>query len=59
MRSVNIIHPGALAEAEQGRGTRTLFRHALEMTVAMIVGMVVLWCDVPRDPRRGVRDRLR
>jgi flagellar biosynthetic protein FliP len=42
MRSVNIIHPGAVAEAEQGRGTRTFFRHALEMTVAMIVGMVVL-----------------
>ena len=42
MRSANLIHPGALAAVEEGRGTRAFFRHALEMTVAMMVGMVVL-----------------
>jgi hypothetical protein len=42
MRSANLIHPAALAEVEEGRGTRIFFRHALEMTVAMMVGMVVL-----------------
>ena len=41
MRSANIIHPRAFAGIE-GRPTRTFLRHALEMTVAMIVGMVVL-----------------
>ena len=41
MRPVSIIHPGPV-EAQQGRGTSAFLRHALEMTAAMIVGMVVL-----------------
>jgi hypothetical protein len=48
MCSVNISHLGALTGAEQGRGTRAFFRHALEMTVAMILGA----------DSRGVRQEL-
>lgn len=42
MRTSSLIHSGVVPGSEGARSTRIFVRHALEMTVAMMLGMCVL-----------------